>query len=159
MIWFLILAVSIVFLILRRFRKESDLDPILWKWFVRSIWLGSIIFFQALEIQRYHEGLTYRPFFGLYAGVLFAFVIWFAARAFGSIEAHGRGAELAATGTHRSPLYWVSGGLVAILLALVLYIAHVHHQSPVPAFLWFAVIAIIVALLFLNRTLKWRYPV
>jgi len=36
MIWLLSFAVSIVFLILRRFRKESDLDPILWKWFVRS---------------------------------------------------------------------------------------------------------------------------
>jgi len=90
MIWFLIFAVLMVFLILRRFRKESDLDPIIWKWFVRSIWLGSIIFFQALEIQRYHEGLTYRPFFGLYVGVLFAFVIWFVAGAFSRIGARTR---------------------------------------------------------------------
>ncbi|MET4218083.1 membrane protein YdbS with pleckstrin-like domain [Bradyrhizobium sp. LB7.2] len=55
-------------------------------------------------------------------------------------------------------MYWVSNGLVAILLALVLYIAHIHNQSPVPAFLWLAAVAIIVALLFLRRALKWRYP-
>jgi hypothetical protein len=37
---------------------------------------------------------------------------------------------------------------VLLLIALVLYIAHIHHQSPVPAFLWFTVFAIIVALLY-----------
>jgi hypothetical protein len=36
---------------------------------------------------------------------------------------------------------------------------HIHHHSPVPAFLWFVALAIIVALLFLRRALKWRYPV
>jgi len=57
-------------------------------------------------------------------------------------------------------LYWVSNALVALLFALVLYISHIHHhQSPVPAFLWVAALAIIVALLFLRRALKWRYPV
>jgi len=59
----------------------------------------------------------------------------------------------------RSPLYWVSNALAALLLALVLYIAHIHNQSPVPAFLWLTAVAIIVALLFLRRALKWRYPV
>lgn len=68
-------------------------------------------------------------------------------------------AELAATGILRSPLYWASNALVALLLALVLYIAHIHNQSPVPIFVWFAALAIIVALLFLRRALKWRYPV
>lgn len=68
-------------------------------------------------------------------------------------------AELAAAGILRSPLYWLSNALVGLLLALVLYIAHIHNQSPVPAFLWLAAIAIIVALLFLRRALKWRYPV
>jgi hypothetical protein len=75
------------------------------------------------------------------------------------VKARERAAELAATGIGRSPLYWVSNGLVAILLALVLYIAHIHSQSPVPAFLWLAAVAIIVALLFLRRALNWRYPV
>ncbi|MDA9501541.1 hypothetical protein [Bradyrhizobium sp. CCBAU 11357] len=74
-------------------------------------------------------------------------------------RAHEHTAELAATGILRSPLYWMSNALVAILLALVLYIAHIHGQSPVPAFLWFAAFVIIVALLFLRRALKWRYPV
>jgi len=83
----------------------------------------------------------------------FGFYWWLTRRA------SERATELAAAGIRRSPLYWVSNALVAILLALVLYIAHIHNQSPVPAFLWFAAIAIIVALLFLRRALKWRYPV
>ncbi|WP_247328131.1 hypothetical protein [Bradyrhizobium sp. 21] len=74
-------------------------------------------------------------------------------------KARERAAELTATNFSRSPLYWVSNALVAILLALVLYIAHIHHHSPVPAFLWFVALAIIVALLFLRRALKWRYPI
>ncbi|WP_245524984.1 MULTISPECIES: hypothetical protein [unclassified Bradyrhizobium] len=70
-----------------------------------------------------------------------------------------RAAELAVTGIGRSPLFWVSNALVAVLSGLVLYIAHIHDQSPVPAFLWLAALAIIAALLFLRRALKWRYPV
>ena len=86
MVWFLIVFVgSLAFLIFRRTWKESDLDPILWKWFVRLIWLGSIAFFQAVELQRYLEGLSYRPFFGLYAGLLLAVVIWLPARLFASV--------------------------------------------------------------------------
>lgn len=72
-------------------------------------------------------------------------------------RARERTAELAAAGILRSPLYWLSNSLVGLLLALVLYIAHI--QSPVPPFLWLAALAIIVALLFLRRALKWRYPV
>jgi hypothetical protein len=85
MIWLSIFAGSLAFLILRRIRKEGDLDPILWKWFVRLIWIGSIGFFQALELQRYIEGMAWRPFFGLYASVLFAAVVWFSARLFVNI--------------------------------------------------------------------------
>jgi L-asparagine transporter-like permease len=70
-----------------------------------------------------------------------------------------RAAELAPTGMLRSPLYWMSSALALLLIVLVLYITHIHHQSPVPVFLWFTVFAIIVALLFLRRALKWRYPV
>ncbi len=54
----------------------DDLKPILWKWFVRCIWIGSIAFFQYLELHRYLTGQTYRPFFGLYCGVLFALLGW-----------------------------------------------------------------------------------
>jgi hypothetical protein len=57
----------------------SDPSPILWKWLVRLIWLGSIGLFQILELNRYSSGQTYRPFFGLFAGVLCALVVWFAA--------------------------------------------------------------------------------
>ncbi|MGY3611274.1 hypothetical protein [Bradyrhizobium sp. Leo121] len=59
----------------------DDLKPILWKWLVRLIWLGSIGFFQTLELIRYVNGQTYRPFFALYAAVLAAFVAWFAVKA------------------------------------------------------------------------------
>ncbi|MBR1068867.1 hypothetical protein [Bradyrhizobium liaoningense] len=66
--------------------------------------------------------------------------------------------ELAPTGLLRSPLYWVSNALAVVLLALVMYIAHIHHQSAVPPFVWFTVLAVIVALLVMRRALKWRYP-
>src|SRR4051812_26410734 len=87
----------------------------------------------------------------LIALTFFGFCWWRAAKA------SERAAELAATGIRLSPLYWVSNALVAVLLGLVLYIAHIHNQSPVPAFLWLAAFGIIVALLFLRRALKWRY--
>ncbi|KRP98220.1 hypothetical protein AOQ72_17140 [Bradyrhizobium yuanmingense] len=83
----------------------------------------------------------------------FGFCWWRAAKA------RERAAELAAMGIGRSPLYCVSNELVTVLLGLVLYIAHIHDQSPVPALLWLAALPIIVALLFLRRALKWRYPV
>jgi hypothetical protein len=89
MIWLSLFAVPLAFLIARYWR-DSDLDPILWKWFIRLIWLGSIVAFQALELQRYRQDLPYRPFFGLYAGVLFALAVWVAAR-------------LLANVTHRDP--------------------------------------------------------
>ncbi|MEY9184874.1 hypothetical protein ABIG06_006425 [Bradyrhizobium sp. USDA 326] len=62
-------------------------------------------------------------------------MIWIAAFAFfgfcwcRAAKARERAAELAATGTGRSPLYWVSNALVAILLALVLYIAMVSGKE------------------------------
>ena len=83
----------------------------------------------------------------------FALCWWFAKRA------HDRASECAPTGMLRSPLYWGSHALVLVLLALVLYIARTHHQSPTPSFVWFAVFAIMVALLVMRRALKWRYPV
>jgi hypothetical protein len=61
-------------------RSEIDSERLLPKWLVRLIWLGSIAFFQALELQRYFGGLSYRPFFGLYTAVLCAVAVWFVAR-------------------------------------------------------------------------------
>jgi hypothetical protein len=62
-------------------RLEIDNTPLLPKWLVLLIWLGSIAAFQALEFHRYLGGLSYRPFFGFYAGLIFAAVVWFALRA------------------------------------------------------------------------------
>jgi len=83
----------------------------------------------------------------------FGFLVWRARRA------HQQAVELAAAGALRSPLYWISNALVAVPLALVMYMAATHQQSPVPAILWFAAIATMVALLVLRRALKWRYPI
>ncbi|MES5483217.1 hypothetical protein QMZ05_10715 [Bradyrhizobium sp. INPA03-11B] len=66
-------------------QSSADLAPIMWKWLVRLIWFGSIGFFQFAEIERYLSGNTWRPFFGLYAGLLFALVIWFMASAIRNI--------------------------------------------------------------------------
>ncbi|TFV36419.1 hypothetical protein [Bradyrhizobium niftali] len=70
-----------------------------------------------------------------------------------------RAKELAPTGQLRSPIYWSSNVLALVLLALVIYIAHIDHQSPVPPFVWVIVFALIVALLVMRLALKWRYPV
>lgn len=64
----------------------EDFKPILWKWVIRLIWLGSIGFFQMLELIRYLNGQTYRPFFALFAAVLFAVVAWFAATTVSAIS-------------------------------------------------------------------------
>ncbi|WP_027514117.1 hypothetical protein [Bradyrhizobium sp. WSM1417] len=90
--------------------------------------------------------------FWIIAVASFGFWCWLTRRA------TERATELAPTGLLRSPLYWSSNALVLVLLVLVLYIAHIHHQSPIPLFVWFAVAAIIVALLVMRRALKWRYP-
>jgi hypothetical protein len=87
-------------------------------------------------------------------GLAFLGFLWWLARRAGE-----RTSELAATGIMRSPLYWASNALVVVLIALVLYIIRTRVQSPVPAFLWFAVFANVVVLLVLRRALKWRYPV
>lgn len=85
----LLLILMLIFLILAFLRiksgwkspgSEIDNEPLLPKWMVRLIWLGSIAFFQALEFQRYLVGLSYRPFFALFAAVICAAVVWFAVR-------------------------------------------------------------------------------
>jgi hypothetical protein len=77
---------------------EADRKPVLRKWLVRVIWLGSIAFFQALEFQRYLDGRPYRPFFALYTGVICAAVVWFATKAYADMAAsrQRRRAELRA---------------------------------------------------------------
>jgi len=55
----------------------SDLQPILWKWLLRLIWVGSFSFVQIVEFNRYLSGQSYRLFFSLFAGVLLALVLSF----------------------------------------------------------------------------------
>ena len=81
---------------------------------------------------------------------IFAFFFWVARRA------DNRTREIEPSGILRSPLYWTSHALVMLLIGLALYMAHYRTTS---ALLWFAVVAIIVALLFIRRALKWRYPI
>jgi len=64
----------------RAWKEARSDDSIAWKWCSRLIWLGSIGGLQAVEFQRYLEGLTYRPFFALYAGVLVGVLLWIFAR-------------------------------------------------------------------------------
>ena len=86
----------------------------------------------------------------------FAFLVlmWLLARRAGENTS-----ELAPTGILRSPLYWTSNALIVLLIVLVGYTIHLCFRSSVPAFLWFALFANIVALLVVRRALKWRYPV
>jgi hypothetical protein len=56
---------------------SDDLQPILWKWLIRLIWVSSIISVQIVEFNRYLSGQSYRPFFSLYAGILLALVLRF----------------------------------------------------------------------------------
>jgi len=74
-------------------------------------------------------------------------------------RARERSTELVATGLYRSPLFIAANALAVVLLGLVLYIAHNHHGSPISPLVWFAVFAIIAALLVMRRALKWRYPI
>lgn len=45
------------------------------------------------------------------------------------------------------------------LLGLVLYMAHLGHEGPIPWLFWPIVAALLVIILLLRRALKWRYPV
>jgi hypothetical protein len=138
----------------------GDLGPIAWKWLVRLIWLGSAATFETLEILRYRSGETYRPFFALFAAAIFACLIWLLACGFRDIR-HRRQvrAERAASGQRLSPLYIAANGLVVVLMGLVLFLGHIHRDhAEIPSLLWIVVALIIVTLLLLRRTLKWRAP-
>jgi hypothetical protein len=74
-------------------------------------------------------------------------------------RAGDRAKELVPTGIYRSPLYWISSTLALILLALAIYMGHIHAALSTSPILWIAAVVIIVALLFMRRALKWRYPV
>ena len=82
-----------------------------------------------------------------------AFLYWITRRA------REHAAEHAATGVLRSPLYWSAAALTMTLLGLVLYMAHLGHEGPIPWPFWPLASILIIAILLLRRALKWRYPV
>jgi hypothetical protein len=56
-------------------------------------------------------------------------------------------------------LGWTRVGLLAGLIAQIIYVIHVWIASSVPTFLWFSILANTVALVVVRRALRWRYPV
>ncbi len=82
----------------------------------------------------------------------FAFNFWLARRS------REQAAEHAASGMSRDPLYKLAIVLVLVLFALVGYIMWVHKHADVSSFLFILAVGIMVALLLLRRSLKWRYP-
>jgi cytochrome bd-type quinol oxidase subunit 2 len=84
---------------------------------------------------------------------IFGFWLWLARRS------GNRAKELVPTGIYSSPLYWISNTLALILVALAMYLARINAAPSASPILWITAVAIIAALLFLRRTLKWRYPV
>jgi len=74
-------------------------------------------------------------------------------------RASDRLAELKPTGMLRSPLFFAQTALLGVLLALMFAPGYLpHEQWAVAAYLVVLVIAL-VALLFVRRALKWRYPI
>ena len=59
----------------------------------------------------------------------------------------------------RTLLGWTRVGLLAALIAQVVYLLHICIASSVPTFLWFSILANIVALVVVRRALRWRYPI
>jgi hypothetical protein len=138
----------------------GDFGPIAWKWLVRLIWLGSAATFETLEILRYRSGETYRPFFAVFAAAIVALLIWQVACGFRDIRQQRQVlAERAASGQRPSPLYIAANGLVVILIGLVLFLGHIHRDHPeISSLPWIIVALIIVTLLLVRRTSKWRAP-
>ncbi|GIQ74548.1 hypothetical protein [Bradyrhizobium sp. RD5-C2] len=80
--------------------------------------------------------------------------IWFTGRA------RERAAERAATGMLRSPLYWSGAGLIGFLVALTLSEHYALAQGGILMWTWLAALGVtLVAIFFVRRALKWRYPV
>jgi hypothetical protein len=84
---------------------------------------------------------------------VFAAFYWMARRT------REQAAEHAATGMLHSPLYWSAATITMTLLGVVLYMAHLGHQGPIPWFYHPFVGIMTVVVLLLRRALKWRYPV
>jgi len=59
----------------------------------------------------------------------------------------------------RTALGWTRVGLLAGLIAQIIYLIHTCIAWSVPTLLWFTILANVVALVVVRRLLKWRYPV
>ena len=59
----------------------------------------------------------------------------------------------------RTRLGWTRVGLIACLIAQIVYLIHTCIALSVPTFLWFSILANIVALAVVRRALRWRYPI
>ena len=55
-------------------------------------------------------------------------------------------------------LGWTSVGLLAGLIAQIAYVIYICFASWVPTFLWFSILANVVALVVVRHALRWRYP-
>jgi len=59
----------------------------------------------------------------------------------------------------RTLLGWTRVGLLAGLIAQIIYLIHTCIALSVPTFLWISILANIVALVVVRRALRWRYPI
>ncbi|UFZ03096.1 hypothetical protein LQG66_28205 [Bradyrhizobium ontarionense] len=82
-----------------------------------------------------------------------AFLLWRLRRA------QEDAAEHLASGLARDPLYWVGSTMALIVLGLAMYMAHEHSGfTGAGGWFWAAELVLIIATLWVRRTLKWRYP-
>ncbi len=59
----------------------------------------------------------------------------------------------------RTLLGWTRFGLLTGLIAQLIYLIHTCIAWSVPTFLWFSILANIVAFAVVRRALRWRYPI
>ncbi|MFK4502116.1 hypothetical protein ABIF86_006407 [Bradyrhizobium japonicum] len=91
-----------------------------------------------------------------------AWIIAFATLAFlyrRTTRAGDRLAELKPTGMLRSPLFYAQGALLCVLLVLMLAPGYLPHERWAVAAYLVVLAIVLVALLFVRRALKWRYPI
>ena len=58
----------------------------------------------------------------------------------------------------RTLIGWTRVGLLAGLIAQIVYLIHICIALSVPTFLWFSILANIMALVVVRHALRWRYP-
>lgn len=74
-------------------------------------------------------------------------------------RAGDRLAELKPTGILRSPLFYAQGALLCVLLVLMLAPGYLPHEQWAVAAYLVVLVIVLIALLFVRRALKWRYPI